>query len=140
MLFPVGRGLSAGHCNVSVALQNDMGLSCGIDSGIHLLRQQYIVGASGDDPVGQAPVELAVAKHIRQVRDDAYAPAALFPGGQLGKQSGGAVQAVYKDNAVRPCQLADRGVNLPGPGEDLADRVSVGHCVLIAGPAFFLRR
>ena len=137
--LPGKRGLFFLHGNICMALQNDVRLPGGIHPGIHLLRQEHIVGAPGNDPVCKKTIELAVAQHIRQIRDDAYAAAAFFSGSQLGEQGGGTVQAVHKDHTVRPGELAYRGVDLPGTGENFAQRIAVGNGVLVVGTALLLR-
>ena len=80
-----------------MALQNQVGLAGGIQAAVHLLRQEDIVGAAPDDPACQGQIGAAASQHLRQVRDNAHAAAALCFGSQLGKEGRGAVQAVHKD-------------------------------------------
>ena len=59
------------HGNIRVAFQHNVGLPPGVQAAVHSLRQEHIVRAAVNDPVGQIPVEPVVAQHIGKVGNDA---------------------------------------------------------------------
>ena len=128
------------HGNIRVSLQNHIGLAAVIDILIHGLGQQHIVGAMPDYEIGHPQIQPAAPQHIRQVGNNAHAPAAPHPGRQQSEKRRRPVEHIHHHYGISFRRPAYQPEARRRHMEQLADWVAVNRDIPVIRPSLPLRR